>query len=102
MVQKPDQQLMRVASRDTHDLFGLRDCQPTRNHLNQRLNPRKLLGTHTQHRHAQYLRTAGGHRSPSETSLSCATVTFERCCYTRSEEHTSELQSLMRHSYAVF
>src|SRR3546814_17148530 len=27
---------------------------------------------------------------------------FRRCCARRSEEHTSELQSLMRISYAVF
>lgn len=40
-----------------------------------------MLGTHTQHRHPQYVRTTGGHSSPSDTSLLCATVAFERCCY---------------------
>src|SRR3546814_6293938 len=31
-----------------------------------------------------------------------AVITWPRCTATRSEEHTSELQSLMRISYAVF
>src|SRR3546814_7841042 len=37
----------------------------------------------------------------AERSLSQGSATTSRCCQ-RSEEHTSELQSLMRISYAVF
>src|SRR3546814_9264882 len=33
---------------------------------------------------------------------SCLETTVDRCASVRSEEHTSELQSLMRISYAVF
>src|SRR3546814_3003521 len=36
-------------------------------------------------------------------SAGCASnISLPRCSPTRSEEHTSELQSLMRNSYAVF
>src|SRR3546814_6640901 len=36
------------------------------------------------------------------SSVCVAAVVFVRTCAERSEEHTSELQSLMRSSYAVF
>src|SRR3546814_7857383 len=52
----------------------------------------------TQHR--QYLRVSGMERAILETLEEIPrTVSFE---HGRSEEHTSELQSLMRISYAVF
>src|SRR3546814_7532324 len=38
-------------------------------------------------------------RGPSACGTGCSSL---RCIRTRSEEHTSELQSLMRISYAVF
>src|SRR3546814_9605950 len=40
--------------------------------------------------------------STSATASLAATSTSGKVCATRSEEHTSEIQSLMRISYAVF
>src|SRR3546814_15693047 len=42
--------------------------------------------------------TPSGHHAPGEA----VQVEARRCRFVRSEEHTSELQSLMRNSYAVF
>src|SRR3546814_6904718 len=41
-------------------------------------------------------------RKGGEGMTSCSVVTWRPMCGLRSEEHTSELQSLMRISYAVF
>src|SRR3546814_6350257 len=47
--------------------------------------------------------TAQGRRSfPHTDGTQCVEVGPEGVLYSRSEEHTSELQSLMRNSYAVF
>src|SRR3546814_1110317 len=43
---------------------------------------------------------SGRPRPPNRSSARCSPRT--QCWYSRSEEHTSELQSLMRNSYAVF
>src|SRR3546814_3436595 len=40
--------------------------------------------------------------TPAEACSEAAAAAFDRCAVSRSEEHTSELQSLMRISYAVF
>src|SRR3546814_6430963 len=43
-----------------------------------------------------------GMRESSHGSKSSGLLIAGSCCWVRSEEHTSELQSLMRISYAVF
>src|SRR3546814_5446783 len=43
-----------------------------------------------------------GIRSVNEASSGCMYVSAPKCFILRSDEHTSELQSLMRISYAVF
>src|SRR3546814_7397906 len=47
-------------------------------------------------------RGIGGHRPVAEEVQVVAEVPVEHVVALRSEEHTSELQSLMRSSYAVF
>src|SRR3546814_8124260 len=47
-------------------------------------------------------RTSGGDSSKPPNDISRSTVSRTRVGVKRSEEHTSELQSLMRISYAVF
>src|SRR3546814_6887446 len=44
--------------------------------------------------------TAGLEQQPSQEIL--GDITRKPCCHFRSEEHTTELQSLMRITYAVF
>src|SRR3546814_10122223 len=44
----------------------------------------------------------GAHRDPIKAIKSLSVATNEELDQLRSEEHTSELQSLMRNSYAVF
>src|SRR3546814_1760777 len=43
-----------------------------------------------------------GYKGPSELEISAWLKANKEPCISRSEEHTSELQSLMRISYAVF
>src|SRR3546814_6005873 len=47
------------------------------------------------------MRRTSGSPTRSSRPVACAATCVRGCCW-RSEEHTSELQSLMRISYAVF
>src|SRR3546814_9506522 len=51
---------------------------------------------------SQRVDCSSGSQSPIDAGLGVAASATQRCSRTRSEEHTSELQSLMRISYAVF
>src|SRR3546814_1522048 len=51
---------------------------------------------------ARTLRYGPGRLSPPETRRQCCALALRCRTALRSEEHTSELQSLMRISYAVF
>src|SRR3546814_2040913 len=63
-------------------------------------------GAHVQHRQVLAGRGAGVVAAPVDAALprevAAALVVCHRIAAARSEEHTSELQSLMRISYAVF
>src|SRR3546814_4897205 len=72
------------------------------------INALHRLGNVKSNDSAQDLQVHRGHSSKSAPLRSATTIQEspkQQCahtCYQRSEEHTSELQSLMRISYAVF
>src|SRR3546814_3419170 len=64
--------------------------------------PSSRAGTGLSRRVAPRLRAKAPPCAPMELATCPATRRGDSRCWSRSEEHTSELQSLMRISYAVF
>src|SRR3546814_7439436 len=83
-----------VCSSDLGDRARLGD------HRHARRRPDKLCGGRRDHRWRQA--EGGGDRSCRDRQRRRRRIAVSRPVGARSEEHTSELQSLMRISYAVF